>query len=416
MNRNRALLIVVIVVVVVIVALLLLYFFTRGGATPTSAPPGGGTLPVSTTTPGGAGGMTPGGGTQPGGQAGYQNQPQAFSRLRELSSLPVAGATLFVKGTDIYARYVERGKGFVDEAQLSQNAPPYRIAATDIQRIEEAYWAQNGQGFLLRYLEDGSDAVKTFYARLSPSATTSQDTLSDGTFLSGDITALAVSPNQDKIFYLVRSNNQTYGVESNPDGSRKAQLFSSTANEWLVNWEQASTIALTTKPSSSVPGYLYFLNASSGAFTKILGGLRGLTALPSPDGSLILYTQSPQNLSLALLDLKTQKTSDVGVKTLPEKCVWSNTDNNIVYCAVPESIPAAQYPDAWYQGSVSFADSIWKINARTGETDMILSPEAVAGQSMDITNLTLDSHDHYLLFINKKNLSLWVLDLTQPAS
>jgi len=54
---------------------------------------------------------------------------------------------------------------------------------------------------------------------------------------------------------------------------------------------------------------------------------------------------------------------------------------------------------------------VWKINAKTGATNRILTPQSVANTTMDITNLVLSAKEDYLLFTNKKDLSLWLLKL-----
>ena len=416
MNKNRAISIIIIVIAVVLLALAILYFFFRKGSVPPVEPqvPGSAVFPISPNAPGTSNTPSSSGNQN---QPGYENQPQTFKQsLRLLSSLPVSGATIFEKNAETFVRYVERATGHIYEVQLSRTEPPYRISNTTIPKIYEAVWVQNGDGVIARFLKDGSDEIQTFYAGLKPSATSTEQKLVDGTFLASGINALAVSPTQDRIFYLVKAGQETFGTRASPNGTLKAQLWSSSAHEWLVSWKESRTITLTTKPSADVPGYLYFLDATSGAFRKILSGINGLTTLHNSALSFILYSETiPSSFTLKLLDTQKQKVSEIGVATLPEKCAWGPVDKTALFCGVPDNISSGQYPDAWYQGQTSFTDSVWKINIKTGETRMILSPQTVAQQTMDIINPMLNSKEEYLLFMNKKDLSLWVLDLMGPS-
>ncbi len=83
----------------------------------------------------------------------------------------------------------------------------------------------------------------------------------------------------------------------------------------------------------------------------------------------------------------------------------------MTYCAVPTNIPNGVYPDAWYQGRVSFSDNIWKINVATGETNIISSLPRESSQQIDAMNLKLSDDDSYITFINKTDLTLWGLNL-----
>ena len=69
-----------------------------------------------------------------------------------------------------------------------------------------------------------------------------------------------------------------------------------------------------------------------------MGNINGLTTLTSPNGKLVLY--SNDNLSLNVYHTDTKVANILGVKTLPEKCVWGKI-SDFVYCAVPKSIDTA---------------------------------------------------------------------------
>ena len=140
-----------------------------------------------------------------------------------------------------------------------------------------------------------------------------------------------------------------------------------------------------------------------------MGGINGLTTLTSQDGKLVLY--SDNNLSLNVYNISTKTADTIGVRTLTEKCVWGRA-NDALYCAVPKFIPSALYPDSWYKGGISFSDDIWKIDLKTGNTNIIANPESIEGsEEIDGIKLALDADENYLFFVNKKDSYLWKLNL-----
>ena len=99
------------------------------------------------------------------------------------------------------------------------------------------------------------------------------------------------------------------------------------------------------------------------------------------------------------------------LRTLAEKCVWGSFYKNMLYCGVPTQRDTASYPDDWYKGKVSFADSLWQMNVTTEEVTSLSSLLEQADRFIDAVNLQIDDRDDHLFFMNKTDLSLWSLDL-----
>jgi len=115
---------------------------------------------------------------------------------------------------------------------------------------------------------------------------------------------------------------------------------------------------------------------------------------------------------LYLFNIKKGESKLLPFETLPEKCVWSNTNIKVIYCAVPKAFPIGEtYPDSWYQGLVSFTDSIWMINTDTMAASLIFDIEKESGEQMDVIDVQLDKKDNYLFFTNKTDLTFWSLSL-----
>jgi hypothetical protein len=224
-----------------------------------------------------------------------------------------------------------------------------------------------------------------------------------------------ISVQGDKTFYLVENGNGAQGITANLDNSKQVSVFSSTFGDWATVWSSPSFITLYSHPSGLVTGAAYVLNSATGQYSKAIGDVLGLAALANADGSLVLYSgeNSRGTLGAAIVDMKSSNIKNAGVSTLADKCIWSKTQKTIVYCAVPRTVSAGTYPDDWYKGTVQFDDSLWMINAATGETTQLVDPAATVGSSIDMIHLSLDQKENVLTFLNKNDMTVWRYNLVQ---
>ena len=358
------------------------------------------------------------------GSEDFSNTEGAVSVLPTLFQVhkaAVAGAYPFVKKDDAgeektLVRYLERSVGHIFETDLS-TMQKERISNTTRLKIYEAVWGNNDKNVIIRYLDDTNDStIRSFAIKLADNTPTleipgekpsvSQETELEGFFLPENITSISVSPDTKKIFYILNTGNRVLGTIYNLESSKTAQIFQSPLTEWLPQWPKEDTVALTTKPSGDIPGFLYFLNTKTEDLSKILSGIKGLTTLTNPNSTKVLYTESfSGGFDLKLYDTKNRSSQTIPFTTLPEKCVWGN--ENIIYCAVPTKIPTNTYPDAWYQGVVTFSDDIWAFDTETFTTKLLVSPVKYSREEIDAINPSTSSNGKYLFFTNKKDLSLW---------
>ncbi|MEK7569431.1 MAG: hypothetical protein AAB500_00870 [Patescibacteria group bacterium] len=351
--------------------------------------------------------------------------------LRKVSNIPIAGYGVFQKerykeevvlDTSTEAptapqtefvpavRYVARADGNIWQT-FADKIEERRFTSTIIPKVYEAYFGGGAEAVIMRHLKADERTIETFTATLPKEILggDSSESAISGSFLPDNITELAVSPDGTKIFYLYNQGENAIGIISGILGDKKTQIVDSPATEWLASWKNAKVIALATKPSGLVSGYLYNLNPDTKSFTNVLSGIAGLTALGDPAGKKFLFADG--NLSLFLLDGTTRSSIALGARTLPEKCTWDGT-GAFLYCAVPSFVPPAVYPDAWYRGEVSFNDSIWKIDAETGVGSIVLEPEKEpGGESVDAIKPSIDQGENYLFFVNKKDSRLWEMKL-----
>jgi hypothetical protein len=308
-------------------------------------------------------------------------------------------------------RYVDRATGNIYQT-FADKIEERKFSGTVIPQIYEALFGNKGLSVVMRYLKGDGRTIETFVGNLPKELLGADTTVPNeikGIFLPENIKDISLSPDTLSIFYLFNSGNNMVGTTMNLTTNKKVQIFTSPFTEWLSNWSNAKVITLTTKPSSGIPGYVYGMDAGGKNLGQIFGSINGLTTLTSPSGKLVLYGND--GLSLGIYHTDTKVSDSLGVRTLPEKCVWGKLSDTL-YCAVPKSIDTGSYPDTWYQGEVSFRDQIWKIDLKTGNGTMLVDPITISnGEEIDGTKLMMDDGENYLFFVNKKDSYLWEFTL-----
>lgn len=331
------------------------------------------------------------------------------SSFVKLSQDAVSGAGALSSTT---VRYIVKETGNIFDINIEEMNSE-RVSNTTIPKIFETIWPLGADKFVAKYMEDVeqnqrlASVMRIFLASMATDDEDSQ--VLEGVFLPQGVSEVTVSPDGERAFYLLEAEDMYYGFISDFNNDDRQVIYMSSYGDFNVSWPSENSIVLLTKPSSEVDGFVYFLNPKTERKEKIIGGVKGMTASVSPDAKSMIYSQSGGNLAgTKVLDIEEKSTTNFSIKTLPEKCVWSGMEEGVLYCGIPASIPRADYPDDWYKGKITFDDSIWKINISSGATELLLE-----NSSADATNLLLTADDEYLVFINKKDNSLWSLKLKQ---
>ncbi|MEK7569072.1 MAG: hypothetical protein AAB497_03085 [Patescibacteria group bacterium] len=416
-RRKRNILIIAIAILVLIILGGAYWYFSRKPA-PVGPPP---------EFPGGAGPYTrPGGEIEPEEPEFVPGSGAPLPRLYELHKVPVAGVGFFESGQKadrtVSSRYIERGLGHIFETPLATYVES-RISNETHAGLSEALWGNGGKSVVIRSLSDkyGSIAIKSSilnlgstissFARSTSTESIPEFTETEEVLLPDFIPFMATAEDgADKLFYLENGASASAGsVASFKNVASASKIFSSVFTEWLPQFPNQNLVTLASKPSAGIPGHLFFINTKTKALTKPLGGIMGLTTLTSHDGKFILYSEAIAELStLWVYDTATRAARSLPVRTLPEKCTWSFKNPTLAYCAVPQTLPVARYPDQWYQGTVSFSDTVWTIDTATGRAEKVMTPSDYNAPSLDIINPVLSSDDYYLLFMNKVTGTPWV--------
>ncbi len=405
---SRKIFIIIAIVLVIFIFALVAYYFlaVSNGNNPAGDMlgfkqffPFGGTAPVSTTTP--ANNATS---TQP--IVPAQNYIQ---KLRKIWAEPVAGAGLLDVKAGTVVRHVEVATGHIYETELFSPVQN-RISNTTMPLVYNAVWGNKNKSFIAQYLADDNETINTYVLSVKDTATSTQNPVS-GYVLANDIEQTSVLGNT--MFYLEQTSAGTQGFISGLDGLKRKQIWNSPLKELLPQLVSDTTVTLTTKPHQNVPGFMYSVSANTGAVKKILGNIGGLSALMSPDASKVLYSSQNFDSQMFLYSTKDRTSKNLTPATFPEKCVWSKKDANIVYCAVPREYLDGSSLDSWYMGMISFTDDIWKYDLKQNTSSIVGNLMNESGEAIDAIKPLLSDSEQYFVFINKRDGSLWSLDLSK---
>jgi len=342
---------------------------------------------------------------------------EAIKAFQKLNNLTITGtidentAPYFTKNTDGSTtkeenlfeqapsiRFVEKANGHIYKMFLDTKIKE-KVSNSTIPTIYEAFFNNKANTVIYRYLST-NNIVSSFIATLGAPK---------GDFLPQNISDLSVSLDKTKFFYITENDNGSTGTVATFGDDKKDTFFNSPFTEWLSQWDNNGRIFLTTKPSYSVTGSIFLLNETNKTMTKVLGGIEGLTTLVNPKGTFILYSATTQTgPKLSVFDIAKHSTKNLEIHGLPEKCIWS-IDNINIYCAIPSTVTGNNYPDSWYQGLVSFNDYFVRINTETGNKVTIAN--SIEETAVDATHLFLNKTEDLLFFTNKKDSTLWSLDI-----
>ena len=407
MSKKKIIITISVVLGLLLIALLGYYFILQGTEGET---PGGIVSIFKNFFPFGGGEPTPYATPQePINQGGGVTQEDYLQKLRKLSSEPVAGAGVVDVSAGTAVNYIEKATGHIYEVELF-SASKVRISNTTFPLVYDAIWGNKNNSLIARYLKDDNFTVDTYSLSINGLSTTSENTVS-GSLFPSDITD--ISAINGGLFFLQKKSDSSSGFISGFDGKGAKQIWSSPVKEFLSQYVNSNTVALTTKPERNIPGFLYFVNTSTAAITRVLGDIPGLSTLVSPNAGKILLISSANQTSMYLYDNSAKTFTQTLPTTFPEKCLWSKKDSNTLYCAVPQSSLNSESLISWYKGMVSYSDDIWKYDLANNTADVIASLQSLSSETVDVIKPLLSEGEQYLVFINKIDGSLWSLDLTK---
>jgi len=413
MSRKNSILIILVSVFIIIGGLLFFYFSSNDTANNTTNTTQTNTNPFGNTS----GTNVSNTNTQTTNTTQTTNPTKNLAKLIQLYKNPTSGLVFLTdKNNQDVLRFIDRAVGNAYEyLPETQTGEVKRITNTTIPKIQETVWSNSGNNLVLRYLDGDTDNISSFSAKINTSSS-SADSIQEmtGVFLPSNLKQLAINPKGDKIFGLVDKSDKsgTYGFTTNLDGSGKKVIFDSPISYWNISWPKENIITFTTKPNYRDVGLLYFFNTQTYSMDRIIGNVTGMSTLTNKDASLVAYSYSMNNaFYLDVYDVTNKISKNLNVTTLADKCVWGSNNTKILYCAIPKTITLNNYPDAWYQGTASFSDNVWKIDTNTGAMTEIYQIGSNESVDIDAFDLKISLDDKYITLSNKTDLSLWLLKL-----
>ncbi|MES2225497.1 MAG: hypothetical protein V4480_01675 [Patescibacteria group bacterium] len=301
---------------------------------------------------------------------------------------------------DVEGRFIDRASGNV-YAYTAHARTLVRISNKTLPGVQRASWTADGTRAYAQFLSsaDGSEHVGTYAL---------DATGGSGYLLEQDLVQASVA-GSSTLFTLFSGTTGSVGTIAQADGSKSRTLFSSLLSSIIVHPTSGNLYA-ATKAASEVGGYGFSINRTSGAFTRILGPLQGLSLLPSPSGSEVIYSYISGGVyHLAVLDIASHSATALPVATLSEKCAWA-ANGLSAYCGVPTGL-SGNLPDDWYQGATSFTDRIWKIDLTGRVATLVVDPSQIGAISVDAVALSVDPAEDMLFFTDKRSGALYAYDL-----
>ncbi|MDO8523147.1 MAG: hypothetical protein Q7S12_02585 [bacterium] len=413
---NKTTIIIAAAVILLIVGAV--YFFGR--KTPLNLLPGAnmqGQFPTSANNPNPSTEPTPTESAQSGGgnsgtapTANIQNADNSVLSTDQVVRLPIGTlikltddqiVSLSPAGTGLirFHKNIPEALGHLFERKADGTNQETKISNFTVAQIMKVVWAPGGKKAVVFYNSGGliRKLLIDYTATSTPKTTFLPDTLSD----------VAFSPDVKSMAFINDLGDTRNIFTATADFKNQKKVLDNIVPDLELSWPGTSLLAVKTKSSYASRGYLYTFTPSGGSFTKIAEGL-GLDAAWNKDGAGVLVStvaNSGQIQPLKYIDIKSSEEKELSLRTIAEKCAFLNNLKTSVYCAAPNTMPLAKYPDAWWQGAVSFRDDLFIINTVDGKvTD-------IAASSLDIVRPSILSDDSFMVFRDKTTGFLWSMKL-----
>lgn len=399
MNTNRKILIGAVIVTLIIVIGGFAYILTHKKAAPVAPP--------NTNLPFGSGGdasLRPAEITSPQ-TSDVGGQIKSVNNLRQVTDAAVSGSAYIPSQTASASPlviYMERATGHVFTANLDDNTVT-RITNTTIPKVATMIWGTSGKVAGIQSIS--GDAVQTETITVTAS-TTGDAVLTETPFIPGILT-LTISPKEDRIFYILHGALGAEGYVSDVKGDNAVRVFQFPTDEWHAQWGSGDIVYLTSNASNEDAGYLYSVNVKTKTQTLLLSDIPALQTKVSPDGTKIFYsTVTGSTVKDYLYDVKSKTSASLDVKTLASKCGWLS-DDSLIYCGVPR-VMSSHAPDDWFTGVVSYDDDLYSVSLEDGAVTKVQTLATSDNTGIDVTDVHVSQDGKTVLFMNKKDLSLWV--------
>lgn len=231
----------------------------------------------------------------------------------------------------------------------------------------------------------------------------------------------AFSETGDKLSYkwIDYYEDQNYLVTSNPDASNFqfirpiADQAKNINNVWSPDGEVMATFR---KQADLERQEIYFINENSKNLRSLLVDGFNFEGVWNTKGDKLLYnvTEPRRDFKPVLWIANGQGDglgygkASLGINTWVDKCSFSNSDSNTVYCAVPDSLPTGAGLNPSIASGSTY--SIYKINIDNGNQELIAQP-TVNNNRVSIDKIYTSQNDSQIFYIDAITGYLYTINL-----
>jgi hypothetical protein len=324
------------------------------------------------------------------------------AQLRQLTTKAVIGFREVVNTSDntrlMY--YAEAGTGHVYAINLITGEEK-RVSNTTIPQADKATFSSDGRYMAVR--AGYTNASRISLVNLSEPNSITTEVL-DARMLDYTFGV------QNELLYTEYRGNGLVGRTLNPETKSASDVFTVPFKDATIVWsnDSATPHYVYPKASSKLAGYLYSLRGGTVVRQNAAGA--GLTAIANRDYYVTTAIQGQEPGSYAT-EISSKNRRPIPIVADPNKCVFSPTDVDLLYCGSEEDVHDYNFPDNWYQGTVSFSDNLHEIDIRTGISAQLAKPAEDVGRPIDVTDMTISDNGRVLYFTNKTDNTLWMYEI-----
>lgn len=326
------------------------------------------------------------------------NTDTSNNPLRQLTTKPVAGSTFTQAASSSYARYMERGTGYISEINL-ENGAESTVSQTVLPKVASAVFAASGTRV-------AATSYNNYVSSVFVGDVTENKTL-DGIRLEPGARNIAFSDSGD-VLYSVAQSGVTRGYIHNLETQTKREIFAFNFINTDVHWGSGyDNTYLSTQPGEDLQGYVYTIDSTT--VNPVTPPFYNLVSFISPRHIIATYAQNDTTQSVLIEEDGSQ--TNLPLLIIPEKCVADTVFDDQLWCAAP--LASEESITDWYKGVVSHNDYIWLVDTTQAQATMVANPEDLTGRILDIDQITINEAGDTLLLRNKTDQTLWLLDTNE---
>lgn len=205
-----------------------------------------------------------------------------------------------------------------------------------------------------------------------------------------------------------KNTDTNFIYKGNANLSNTETILTNSKIDWIYKISNTKLFS-NQKPSSFKQTSAYMINNDT--LEKLISNKNGLNILPSPDGNKIIYNStSGSYINTFMYNIDSKINTKLPFNTFIEKCTWTKESLSL-YCATSsnEDYLSSSIED-WYMGYKQISDKkIISVNIEN--PSKIINVVDSGLENPDIEKITISDDYKTLVFKNKKDSSLWVINL-----